>query len=151
MADECTHKRIAVSNEMTMGRLLDPNVTGGVASPSDHPWIVIMAYYSVYHLVEEIAAITDPNIHMADHDEQVVFLRKIPVLRDVVVLYNNLNSLRKYALYRPLANVSFRTEQQILGYANVDLFQSVVLGDCFGTIKDKLAAYRRSLLSVKAS
>ena len=73
MADRNTHNRVASNNELTMHRLLDPNITGGVASTEDHPWIAVMAYYTVYHLIEEVVAIVDPQTHHLDHDEQVDF------------------------------------------------------------------------------
>jgi hypothetical protein len=82
-------------------------------------------------------------------NEQIEFLRKTPKLEKVANLYDNLNTLRKYALYRPPANVSFETERKILHYTNPAYFQSIVLGDWFGTLKSTLAVYRKSLLSVK--
>ena len=71
-------------------------------------------------------------------------------LQELAFLYNNLNSLRKYALRRPSANVSFETERKILGYTDAQQFRSVVLDHVFGTLKNRLMAYRTSLLSVKS-
>lgn len=149
MANSGTHSRIAANNEQTMKRLLNPHITGGIASTNDHPWIAVMAYYTVYHLVAEVSAIVAPDNPALSHDEQVEFLQKTPKLKGVVGLYNNLNTLRKYALYRPPVNVSFETERKILHYADAKHFQKVVLDDWFGTLKNTIAAYRKSLLSVK--
>jgi hypothetical protein len=149
MADRDTHKRIADQNERTMSRLLNPNTTSGMPSPHDHPWVVVMAYYTAYHLIEEVASIVNPDSHLSAHDEQIEFLRKTPALREVAFLYNNLNTLRRYALYRLPANVSLKSEQRILCYADSDQFRSIVLGNWFGTIKDKLTTYSKSLMSIR--
>ena len=132
-----------------MQRLLDPNITSGVASTADHPWIAVMAYYTVYHLVAEVSVLSAPNNPALSHDGQVEFLQQTPKLKGLACLYNNLNTLRKYALYRPPANVSFETERKILHYADAKHFQKVVLDDWFDTLKNALVAYRKSLLSVK--
>jgi len=150
MADGDTHKRVAVSNEQTMNRLLNPNITGGRSSPEDHPWIVVIAYYTVYHLIEEVASIVEPDVHLQNHDKQVEFLHKTPGLREMAFLYNQLNALRRYALFRPAVHASTRTEQRILGYADAEHFRSIVLVSWFGTLKSKLTEYRHSRLSLKS-
>ena len=149
MADADTHKRIAMSNEQTMNRLLNPNTTGGVRSTADHPWIAVIAYYSAYHLVAEVASIAVPDRQLLTHDEQVDFLRQTPSLQETALLYNNLNTLRKYALYRAPVNASLATERKILFYADAEQFQAVVLDSWFVPLKEKLMDYRHSLLSIK--
>lgn len=150
MADGNTHKRLAESNEQTMRHLLDPNSTGGVASPADHPWIAVIAYFAIFHLIEEVASIENSQNHLQVHDDQVNFLRSRPALAEFAVHYNSLNTLRKYALYRSTANVSFKSENRILGYSDPKQFKSVVLDGWFGTLKNKLLDYRHSLLSVQS-
>ena len=149
MADESTHRQIANDNETTMDRLLMPNITGGVSSPKDHPWIAVMAYYTAYHLIEEVVAMVDPDVHLSSHDDQVEFLLKTPGLGEVSFFYDHLNIMRRYALYRPPANVSRVTERQILGYGSPGSFKAVVLDDWLGTIKKTLGEYRESMLSVR--
>ena len=150
MADGDTHKRVAVNNERTMNRLLTPNITGGIPSTGDHPWIAVIAYYTVYHLIEEVVSIVEPDVHLQNHDAQVEFLRKTPELREMAFLYNQLDVLRKYALFRPAVNASFKTEQQILGYASAEHFRFVVLESWFIPLKNKLTEYRHSRLSLKS-
>jgi hypothetical protein len=128
-----------------MYRLLSPNITGGIASSHDHPWIVIIAYYTLSHLIEEAAVLTNADYHFISHDEQVDFMNRTRGLQDITPTYNQLDSLRKYALFRQQANVTERRESKIMGYSDPDRFKSVVLDRLFEPIKEKLTAYCKSL------
>jgi hypothetical protein len=149
MPDEQTHQRIAKNNDVTMQRLLNPAMTGGSASETDHPWIAVMAYYVAFHLIEEAVALTSPDCHFTTHSEQVEFLYATPGLEEIPFLYNQLNRLRQYSLYRQPANVTLPTESQILGYGTPQQFKSTVLSEWLEPIKTILAKYRKKQLSVQ--